>query len=109
MSLGFDSFNTEQMLTPAAAPPGACCRHAPRPARCDLRVFHDNATAESRHRKGSSSHEGECRFLVFAHRRLVEAGVTVRTSLVPSACMVADRDSDLRDRHVKKKNRKHAS
>ena len=70
------------IVAAARAPPG-----------CDLRVFHDNATAESRHRKGSSPHEGECRFLVFAHRQLVRAGVTARTTLVPSACMVADRDS----------------
>ena len=62
-------------------------------SRCDLRVFHDNATAESRHRKGSSPHVGECRLLAFAHRWMVNAGMTMRTTLVPSANMVADRDS----------------
>ena len=70
--------------------PAECIREF---ARCDLRVFHDNATAESRHRKGSSPHVGECRLLALTHRRMVSAGMTMRTTLVPSDNMVADRDS----------------
>ena len=63
------------------------------PSGCTLRVFHDNATAESRHRKGSSPHLGECRLLVLAHRRLSAASVVMQTVLVPSGHMVADRDT----------------
>ena len=63
------------------------------PSGCTLRVFHDNATAESRHRKGSSPHLGECRLLVLAHGRLSAASVVMQTVLVPSGHMVADRDT----------------
>eukprot|EP00754_Rhynchopus_humris_P024653 Rhum_TRINITY_DN14909_c5_g2::Rhum_TRINITY_DN14909_c5_g2_i1::g.127517::m.127517 len=64
------------------------------PRGCRVRVFHDNTTAESRHRKLSSPHPQECALLTRAHRALVLAGVAdVRTTLVPTAKMVADLDT----------------
>ena len=64
------------------------------PRGCRLRVFHDNTTAESRHRKLSSPHPQECELLARTDRALRRAGVCdVRTTLVPSGRMVADADT----------------
>ncbi|KAJ9452073.1 putative enzymatic polyprotein [Diplonema papillatum] len=54
-------------------------------------AFHDNSTAESRHRKLASPHPAENRLLVEMQERL--RGADVATHLVPGGNMVADLDT----------------
>ncbi|KAJ9440108.1 putative enzymatic polyprotein [Diplonema papillatum] len=56
-----------------------------------LDVFHDNSTAESRHRKLASPHPAENRLIVEMQERLRDADVL--THLVPGENMVADLDT----------------
>ncbi|KAJ9456920.1 putative enzymatic polyprotein [Diplonema papillatum] len=56
-----------------------------------LDVFHDNSTAESRHRKLASPHPAENCLIVEMQERLYD--VDVATHLVPSENMVADLDT----------------